>query len=83
MSVRHCPRCGHLLADLDDRDQMILRAIAAGRSNADIARMLHASPSSAANMISRLYRKLGITGSHPRRQAVALADQLDLLGGEQ
>jgi DNA-binding NarL/FixJ family response regulator len=58
------------LADLTEREREILRLVAAGLSNADIARRLVISPLTAKTHVARILAKLGC---HDRAQLVALA----------
>jgi DNA-binding NarL/FixJ family response regulator len=60
----------------DLRDRAILRSLAEGRSNREIAAMLCVSPSSAKKYVSSLLRKLGV--SH-RTSAIAAAAERGLL----
>jgi DNA-binding NarL/FixJ family response regulator len=58
------------LTDLTEREREILRLVAAGLSNADIARRLVISPLTAKTHVARILAKLGC---HDRAQLVALA----------
>jgi len=64
------------LAELTDREREILRLVAAGLSNADIARQLVISPLTAKTHVARILAKLDC---HDRAQLVALAYQTGLI----
>jgi DNA-binding NarL/FixJ family response regulator len=64
------------LDGLTEREQEILRLVAAGLSNADIARRLVISPLTAKTHVSRILAKLGC---HDRAQLVALAYETGLV----
>jgi DNA-binding CsgD family transcriptional regulator len=49
------------LASLTDRETQILRLVAAGRTNAAIARRLGVSPRTIAKHLEHMYRKLGVS----------------------
>jgi LuxR family transcriptional regulator, maltose regulon positive regulatory protein len=66
-----------LLEPLTARELRVLRLLAAGHSNADIARDLFIEQSTVKTHLVRLYRKLDV---HSRTQAVAQARALRLLG---
>jgi len=65
-----------LLEPLTDREQEILRLIAAGRSNPEIANLLYLSLNTVKWHAKNLYAKLGVSS---RVQAIARAQELDLL----
>jgi len=65
-----------LIEPLTDRELEVLRLIAAGLSNADIADQLYIAVSTVKKHINHLYGKLEV---HRRTQAVARARELDLL----
>lgn len=48
--------------DLSDRERSVLRMIAAGRSNDDIASELYVSNKTVRNTVSAIYAKLGVAG---------------------
>jgi LuxR family maltose regulon positive regulatory protein len=61
---------------LTERETGILRLIAAGLTNREIATELHLSPNTIKTYTSRIYGKLGV---HNRAEAVARAGELHLL----
>ncbi|WP_461028111.1 helix-turn-helix domain-containing protein, partial [Streptomyces sparsus] len=61
---------------LTRREQEVLRLVAAGRSNPQIAGELFISPKTASVHVSRILAKLGVAG---RGEAAALAHRLRLL----
>ena len=65
---------------LTDREQQILKLIAQGRTNREIARQLSISESTAENHIHHIYTKLRISN---RAQAVAHAFQMVLTPQDQ
>jgi LuxR family transcriptional regulator, maltose regulon positive regulatory protein len=65
-----------LVEPLTEREQEVLRLIAAGRSNAEIAQTLVVAVSTIKTHINRIFGKLGATS---RTQAVARARELHLL----
>ena len=65
-----------LVEPLTDRERQILRLIAAGRSNPEIAELLYLSLNTVKWHAKNLYGKLGV-GS--RVEAIARAQELDLL----
>jgi LuxR family maltose regulon positive regulatory protein len=65
-----------LIEPLSGRELEVLRLLAAGRSNAGMARELVVEQSTVKTHLIRLYRKLGV---HSRTQAVARARALGLL----
>ena len=65
-----------LLERLTDRERDILRAVAAGRSNTEIARDLHLAEATVKTHISRIYAKLDV---RDRAQAVVLAYEQGLV----
>jgi DNA-binding NarL/FixJ family response regulator len=58
------------LADLTEREHEVLVAVAAGRSNAELARDLYVSPATVKTHVSRLLSKLG---ARDRAQLVVIA----------
>jgi DNA-binding NarL/FixJ family response regulator len=64
------------LAELTEREGEVLRLVAAGLSNADIARRLVISPLTAKTHVARILAKLGC---HDRAQLVALAYETGLV----
>ena len=65
-----------LVEPLSGRELEVLRLIAAGRANAEIARALIVAPSTVRSHVNHLFGKLGVAS---RTQAVARARDLDLL----
>jgi LuxR family transcriptional regulator, maltose regulon positive regulatory protein len=65
-----------LVEPLTERELQVLRLLAAGRSNAEMAAELFVEPSTVKTHLIHLYNKLGV---HSRTQAVAHARALGLL----
>jgi LuxR family maltose regulon positive regulatory protein len=65
-----------LVEPLTEREQEVLRLLAAGRSNAEMAAELFVEQSTVKTHLIHLYRKLD---AHSRTQAVARARALGLL----
>jgi DNA-binding CsgD family transcriptional regulator len=65
---------------LTDREQAVLRLLAAGLTNAQIGAELFISPKTASVHVTSILRKLGVAG---RVQAAALAERAGLLDDEQ
>jgi ATP/maltotriose-dependent transcriptional regulator MalT len=72
-----CARCGAVLEQssrdsvgLTDREWEVLDALASGRSNAEIAKLLWVSPSTVRKHLEHVYEKFGV---HTRTAAVARA----------
>lgn len=65
-----------LLEPLSPQEQKVLRLLAAGNSNADIARELVVSVNTVRTQVQSIYRKLNVSN---RVEASAIATQLDLL----
>ncbi len=63
---------------LTGRELVVLRLLAAGRTNAQIGAELYISPKTAGVHVSSILRKLGVSG---RVQAAALAERAGLLDG--
>lgn len=63
------------LADLSQRERDVLKAIASGLSNDEIAAKLFISPHTVKNHVSNIYRKLGIDD---RTQVALIALRLGL-----
>jgi len=61
---------------LTDREREVLRLLAAGRSNPEIARELFISPKTASVHVSNILAKLGVSG---RVEAAAVAHRLGIL----
>jgi LuxR family transcriptional regulator, maltose regulon positive regulatory protein len=70
------PRRTGLVEPLTEREQEVLRLLAAGRSNAEMAAELFVEQSTVKTHLIHLYRKLG---AHSRTQTVARARALGLL----
>jgi DNA-binding NarL/FixJ family response regulator len=64
------------LADLTNREREVLRLVASGHSNADIARRLVISPLTSKTHVSRILRKLDC---HDRAQLVTIAYETGLV----
>jgi len=64
------------LYGLTGRELAVLRLLAAGRTNAQIAAELYISPRTASVHVSSILRKLGVSG---RVQAAAIAERVGLL----
>jgi DNA-binding CsgD family transcriptional regulator/tetratricopeptide (TPR) repeat protein len=62
--------------ELTEREREVLAAIASGRTNPQIATVLHLSPKTVMHHSANVYRKLGVRG---RAEAVALAYRTGLL----
>jgi DNA-binding CsgD family transcriptional regulator len=63
---------------LTSREVLVLRLLAAGRTNAQIGTELFISPKTASVHVSNILRKLGVSG---RAQAAATAERAGLLDG--
>ena len=70
------PRRTGLVEPLTDRELEVLRLLASGRSNAEMAAELFVEQSTVKTHLIHLYSKLGV---HSRTQAVARARALELL----
>ena len=70
------PHRAGLVEPLTERELEVLRLLAAGRSNAEMAAELFVEQSTVKTHLIHLYRKLGV---HSRTQAVARARALGLL----
>ncbi|WP_436843687.1 helix-turn-helix domain-containing protein [Streptomyces hundungensis] len=64
---------------LTSREQDVLRLVAAGHSNRQIAEELYISPKTASVHVSNILAKLGVSG---RGEAAALAHRLNLFSGQ-
>ena len=58
------------LSEFSDRELSLLRLLAAGENNRSIAARLHLSAQTVKNLLSDIYRKLGVRS---RSEAVAVA----------
>jgi DNA-binding NarL/FixJ family response regulator len=67
------------VAELTNREREVLRLLARGRSQAEIAGELFISPKTVATHLQRTLAKLGV---HSRAQAVAVAHRAGLLRGD-
>jgi DNA-binding NarL/FixJ family response regulator len=61
---------------ISDRERTVLEALAAGRSNKEIARELAVSPNTVKTHVARLFEKLDV---NRRTEAIARARELGLL----
>ena len=61
---------------LSERELEVLRLIAAGKSNKEIARLLVIAPGTVKKHLNNIYGKLGV---HSRTQALVRANALELL----
>ncbi len=59
---------------LSEREAEVLRELRSGRSNAQIAQRMVLSENTVARHLTRIYRKLGVTG----RAGIAASDEIDL-----
>jgi DNA-binding NarL/FixJ family response regulator len=66
-------------AGLTVREVEVLRLLAAGNTNKDIARRLHLSPRTVGHHVQHIYRKLGVS---TRAGATLFGMQHDLLGAD-
>ena len=67
-----------LAEPIRERELDVLRCIAAGMSNPEIAAQLHLSPNTVKTHVRNLYAKLGV---EKRTQALRRARELGLIGG--
>jgi DNA-binding CsgD family transcriptional regulator len=67
----------HALDSLTAREREVLRLVAAGQDNRDIAAALSLSPRTVERHLQTIYRKLELTGSAQRTAAAALLLGLD------
>ena len=73
---RQAPRLERWPAGLTDREVEVLRLVARGRSNRDVAAALVVSPKTVGRHVENLYRKIGV---HSRAAAAVFAMEHDLL----
>ena len=66
-----------MLASLTSREREVLRLIAAGRSNREIASVLFIAPKTASVHVSNILAKLGVDS---RIEAAAVAHRLGVTG---
>jgi len=71
---------GKLISQLSDREREVLRLLATGLSNTEIARTLFLSEGTVKNYVSALFSKLGVTD---RTQAAILAIHAGLVSPEE
>ena len=74
--TRQAPRLERWPAGLTDREVEVLRLIARGRSNRDVAAALVVSPKTVGRHVENLYRKIGVRS---RAAAAVFAMEHDLL----
>jgi DNA-binding CsgD family transcriptional regulator len=67
----------HALDALTAREREVLRLVAAGQDNRDVAAALSLSPRTVERHLQTIYRKLDLTGSAQRTAAAALLLSLD------
>ncbi|HET9894013.1 MAG TPA: response regulator transcription factor [Streptosporangiaceae bacterium] len=58
------------LADLTDRERLVLQHMAEGHSNAGIARLLNLAEKTVESYIARIFTKLGLTGAQDTNRRV-------------
>jgi len=75
----HAPRAASALATLTPREVELLRSIALGRDNAEIASALGLSAKTVRNHMSHIYAKLDVAG---RAEAIVLAHESGIGGPE-
>jgi DNA-binding NarL/FixJ family response regulator len=71
---------GKLISQLSGREREVLRLLATGLSNTEIAQTLFLSEGTVKNYVSALFSKLGVTD---RTQAAILAIRTGLVGSEE
>jgi pimeloyl-ACP methyl ester carboxylesterase/DNA-binding CsgD family transcriptional regulator len=71
------PDAAHALEVLTAREREVLRLVAGGQDNRDIAAALSLSPRTVERHLQTIYRKLELTGSAQRTAAAALLLKLD------
>ena len=64
---------------LSEREAQVLRLVAAGRTNSEIARQLHISVKTVARHLSNIFTKIGVTS---RAAATAYAFEQHLVGNQ-
>ena len=69
-------RDGGSLAELTERELEVLRLLAAGLSNPEIANELVVSLNTVKTQVQSVYRKLNVSG---RKEAIVVAKSLNLL----
>lgn len=85
--IEHCRRCHRqvdVLGDLTPREMDVLRAVASGKTNKQVADALEISQSNVRNVITAILDKFGIPGSNRTMLVmVALRDGVIHLKGDE